>query len=599
MTDPTGATPHTPSSVGIVRAFIGLLQGLALYVLFDAFQIKGWAATHGPLFAAMLTTAIFAPLIVVTSLAHLRLPALAGWTIAVVLLCASLGYYDIVRDPISPPSTLRNLPSPQLWFALSFGLFVTHSLLIAGASDRRFIASYATHFDISWKYGLQIVLAALFAGVFWLILWLGAELFEIIKIDFLAELIQKDWFWIPATALVLNCAIHVTDIRAGIIRGVRTLSCNLLSWLLPLLTLIVAAFIAGLPATGLEQLWSTRHASFILLAAAAFLIFLINAAYQDGSQPDDGNLTKARPISRLSRIAMAIASIVLVPLVSLAAYGIMLRVGQYGWTPDRVYAAASTSIAACYAIGYIIALFRGRFLFPQLEAANVASAFLSLGVLLALFTPAVDPARISVADQVRLLSTGKIAPDRFDFMFLRFSSGRYGTDALQKLAEQSSSTAIAEKADAMRRWKTVYEARRAQPVERNNDITVVQPPGGSLPRKFLDMDWSTSTLQYLLPSCVLGRTKCEAVITDIDGDGVAEIILFPSPSGRAAVFAADGQNAWFYAGGLANSGCPGVRTAFFDGRFESVASTSKELSVGGQRLYLTPPVDCSATERSK
>ena len=74
--------------------------------------------------------------------------------------------------------------------------------------------------------------------------------------------------------LAFTCAIHVTDVRAGIVRGARTLKLTLLSWLLPIMALIAVTFLATLLFTGLEPLWSTRRATPVLLAAAAALVFL-------------------------------------------------------------------------------------------------------------------------------------------------------------------------------------------------------------------------------------------------------------------------------------------------------------------------------------
>lgn len=90
------------------------------------------------------------------------------------------------------------------------------------------------------------------------------------------------WFSIPTSTLATAAALHVTDVRAGLVRGVRTLVLVLLSWLLPLMALIGAGFLVGLVFTGLEPLWKTQHAAAILLSAAALLIVLLNAAYQDG-----------------------------------------------------------------------------------------------------------------------------------------------------------------------------------------------------------------------------------------------------------------------------------------------------------------------------
>jgi Domain of unknown function (DUF4153) len=589
--------------IGVARAIIGLVQGVALYGLFDAFQFKTWPATDGPLFAALCTTAIFVPLLVVSALTHLRSPLLFGWTLIVTLICVGLAWYDIYRDPIALPWRPPNLPSPQLWFALALGLFIGHSLLTSGVSDGRLIARYPTYFGVSWKYGLQAAMAVLFAGVFWLVLWLGAELFRLIKIDWLWQLIQKNWFWIPATTIALTYALHVTDVRVGIIRGIRTLACNLLSWLLPLMTLIAVSFVAALPFTGLEPLWSTRHASSILLVAAASLIFLINAAYQDGVRVDEGPPSEARPLPRLLRLTMTAAAAVLIPLVLLAAYGISLRIGQYGWTPERVVATACTIIAACHAAGYAFAAIHWDQSLPRLEITNVASAFIVLAILLALFTPLADPARISVADQVRRLNAGLIAPEKFDYSLLRFGTGRFGVDALRKLAEQKDLPVASEKSAEIlqrnNRHEAQREAERTPPrltaAERAGNITVAWPKGQSLPSAFLEADRSNNSQRPSpLPSCLTGHTKCDAVLTNLSGDGDAEIILLPVPFGQAVVFRLGDNHSWSFLGSLAGSNCPGVRDALLAGTFEVVQPAFKELETSGRRLRLVAPSDCSA-----
>src|SRR5262249_36324209 len=243
------------------------------------------------------------------------------------------------------------------------------------------------------------------------LLWIGAELFRLIRIEFLADLIKRDWFSIPATAFVFACALHMTDARAGLVEGARTLALALLSWLLPVMTLFAIAFVLALPFTGLEPLWSTRQATAILLVASAALVVLINAAYQDGRYDSPA----------LLRYASRAAALVLVPLVGLAAYALSLRVAQYGWTPQRVNACAGIVITGCYAIGYAAASLRRRL--AGIEATNIVTALAVLVVLLALFTPVADPAKIAVADQVRRLQDGRISVDKFDYEFLRFRSG--------------------------------------------------------------------------------------------------------------------------------------------------------------------------------
>jgi hypothetical protein len=98
--------------------------------------------------------------------------------------------------------------------------------------------------------GVQLALSIGFAGAFWLLLFLGAALFKVIGLTFLGDLIQKTWFAFPLTGLAFATAVQLTDVRDGLIRGVRAVALMLLSWLLLVMTVLAAGFLAALPFTG-------------------------------------------------------------------------------------------------------------------------------------------------------------------------------------------------------------------------------------------------------------------------------------------------------------------------------------------------------------
>jgi len=87
-------------------------------------------------------------------------------------------------------------------------------------------------------------------GITWLVLTLGAQLFELVKLAFLTKLMRESWFAIPVTAFAFACAMHLTDVRPAIVRGIRSLLLVLLSWLLPVAVLLIGGFLATLPFTG-------------------------------------------------------------------------------------------------------------------------------------------------------------------------------------------------------------------------------------------------------------------------------------------------------------------------------------------------------------
>lgn len=583
----------TAQQTALARAIIGLAQGFLLFLLYEAVEAKTWPATAPIVFSPLLMTALFVPLIAIAGLSNLRLRTLVTWVVAAIVICAGLAAYDMYSGPAGFGTTPRLLASPPLWTALMAGLFILNSLITAGEADRRLVATYPRYFDISWKQGVQAVLAALFVGVFWGLLWLGAELFKLIQLQFLADLIKHAWFWIPVTTLATASALHVTDSHAGLVRGARTLKLTLLSWLLPMMALFAVVFVLALPFTGLEPLWSTRRATFILLTSAAALVFLINASYQDGQSEI--------AIPAVLRYARVVAAVVLVPLVALAGYGLWLRIQQYGWTPQRITASACFVVMACYAVGYILAAATSGTGMRLLQATNIATAYVILAVLLAIFSPIADPARIAVADQMARLESGKTSPDKFDYKFLRFHAGRYGMTALRELAARTQGADAA--LIAQRANQALLLQYQYQPLEtaaaptaqtRAANITVVQPPGQTLPDDFLAQEWTGQRLQYLIPRCLTANTpiqKCEAVLADLDGDGTPEILLLNTPSGGGAAFKrADDGKGWAILGPIANAQCQGVRDALRAGQFALAQPKLQEIEAAGVRVRIN--TDC-------
>jgi hypothetical protein len=574
-------------SLALTRTAIGLAQGLALYLLYNSHSAGWWPANDGTIFAPLLLVSVFSPIVAVAGLDSLRVRSLAIWALLATAIVVGLATYDIIREPTSASSSgdvPRNIPSFTLWFAIAAGLFIAHALIVSGDADRKFIAGYARYFDVAWKQGVQIVLIGIFVGVFWALLYLGAALFKLININFFTELIQKPWFAMPATTLAIACAIHLTDVRTDIVRGVRTLSLTLLSWLLPMMAAIVVAFLATLVFTGLEPLWNTRRATTVLLAAAAALILLINAAYQDGA-PE-------RPVARILRYAGLATAGALTILVAIAAYAVVLRIAQYGWTPERIIAVACIVVAACYALGYALAVAAIRPWLKGIEVTNIFTAFVILGVMLALFSPIADPARISAADQVAGLESGNVSPDKFDFAFLRFRSGKFGQEALKRLRTKRDgpdAVVIAEKANAVLAAKSASEfaqqGDRATPRERAANIAVIFPKGEALPEGFLQRDWNATPQPGRFPRCLTARTRanCEAVMLDIDRDGKAEILLFSRPMALAFK---EANGTWNLLGNIENADCKGVIEALREGKFEFMAPEANELKVAGQRLHV-------------
>ena len=581
------AAPHA----GRTRLLLGLVQGLCLYLLYHSLAERAWPASTPLLFAPLILIGLYLPPLVISALGHMERRALFLWMGAAALVLAALGCYDAWRIadlPLTPRHgdlmgpQRSPMPSALLLLQVAAGLFITHSLVLASARDRRRIAAYSTHFDLAWKLGVQLAFSALFTSVTWLVLLLGAQLFELVKLDFLSKLMRKEWFAIPVSAFAFACAMHLTDVRPAIVRGIRGLLLVLLSWLLPVAVLLVGGFLLTLPFTGLEPLWGTRRAASVLLCATAAFVILINAAWQDG---DDG-----KDVARVVRSAARIAALLPAPLVLLAVYALFLRVREHGWTGERIAAAACLLVAACYAAGYFrAALLRGGWL-PSLGRVNVWTAFVVVGLLLALNSPLLDPDRISVTSQVARLESGKTKVDKFDFAWLRFDGARFGRaelDRLERAAAGPDAARLRERIAAARKLKNRWDGRdrvalSAVDLKANLRVRGTQ----ALPESLLRMDWGTRTFNFLYPECLREAGKqCDAFVLDVDGDNRPEVLLVGADGGQAVVLRDDAQGQWSLLGVVAfeSARCDSLLEGLAAGKVRAVAPVVQDVEVGGIR----------------
>jgi hypothetical protein len=472
---------------------------------------------------------------------------------------------------------------------MAFGsgfFYIAQSLLLAGAQDGRLLARYTTYFETAWKLAIQLKFSAFFACALWGVLWMGSALFMLVKLEFLRHLMEESWFVVPVICCAFSWAMHITDVRPAIVRGIRTLLLVLMSWILPLTALLVTGFLCSLPFTGLEALWQTRHATAVLLAADAVLLVLINAAFQDGAAEAG--------VAAVVRISARAAAVLLLPLTAIAIYALGLRVGDYGWTTDRVIAAACLLVASCYAGGYAWAAYRYTSWLGLIAPVNVAAAFLVLAVLFCLFTPIADPARLSVNDQIARLERGRIKAEQLDYRFLRFDGARYGKAALEQLAQRSTGPDAAllrqKAAEALKetnRWSRFLRppVDALQPPALAANLRV-WPAGAALPDGLLNQQW-VSPPETALPSCLTrAGDHCDAFVVDMDGDRQPEVLLFAESDMSPVLLVRQAGGGWAVGGmlpfGLAR--CQPLLDKLKAGDFKLEPSRMKELVVGGQRI---------------
>ena len=139
--------PEVSRSIAGSRLVIGLLQGLFLYLIYQAGENKIWHAGNSSLFAALLLVMTITPVLLISALGHVPMRTLWRWLLPAAAVLALLGFYDIWSNSGAPywdtPKTpdAARYPSPILWVHAVAGVLIAHTLVIAGAAAGRRIAA--------------------------------------------------------------------------------------------------------------------------------------------------------------------------------------------------------------------------------------------------------------------------------------------------------------------------------------------------------------------------------------------------------------------------------------------------------------------------
>ncbi|ASG20786.1 uncharacterized protein DUF4153 [Nitrospirillum viridazoti] len=585
-------------NVFFTRLMVALIQAVGLYLLAEAATKPAtWPATVPDLFTPLVMVVSLVPLLILLGAGQITRRPLALWILVATVIVAGLGYHAAARLQSSLPAIGMSLLLGSHFdlIYVAGGLFIAHTLVVDAIIERRWRPSYPRHFDTAWKQGVQAALTVVFVAVFWGVLYLGAGLFNLLKITFFERLIQHDWFAIPATTLAIAGAVHITDVQPALIRGARALALTLFSWLLPLLAVIVVGFLGSLPFLSLQPLWQTHFATRLLIMAAILLIFLINCCYQDGAVE--------RTAIAAKRWAGTVGALALLPLVALAAWALGLRVGQYGWSVQRVVAAAFILALAVYTAGYVLAVVRapnprGAQWLRLLEITNHVSAHLVLILLLALLTPVADPARLMVADQMARLRAGTLPPEKLDLVALRFDGARWGQAAVESLRtatdsrwsdEQRESLHSAAAAVLIRKDRYAAHGDRPSTAMELLQYVTVYPAGRTLPAGFISAYMASGHVRDG-NGCARGDAEsCNAFLVRLQPDLPEAVIMQENGYSDALLYQPDEAGTWHLTGNLMLApGCRSMRDALKNGQITPTPHVLPDLMAGGIRLTITP-----------
>jgi hypothetical protein len=566
-----------------IRLIVGVVIGLIIATLDDINKPWGDRAAFG--------FALIAP-VVWAGVGTMRRKSLVIWTLLAATLIAAILWFESIT------STAPRFDFDGHYLLLLPLLFIAHELVSSGDIAGKWIAPYETYFEEAWKRGVQLALSILFTLLFWGILHLGAALLGFIGFSWFKTLLEQEHFSIPVTGLAFGAAVHLGDVQTKLLSNVRALILGVLSWLLPVITLIGGIFAVSLMVSGLAPLWATKAATATLLGGCVGFVLLINAAYQQGDAE--------RQVSVVLKWSARGAALLLLVFSVLAAWSLSLRIGQYGLSGERVLAGLGVITALAYGLCYSATLFvPGRWMMA-IERINIALAIFKCVLFVAILTPIAAPNRLSVNDQVARLTSSKVSVDKFDWWLLRDETGSYGKAALAKLAT-STNPAIAAKAKAAldgtlgeRPYRTETGPNQVSMTRADIEaLPVVYPKGGKLPASFLAIDFSqTNDRGEMWTNCLRYRStdptetpNCRIALFDLNRDGREEILIREYSELMIYTLAAD---TWRYVGAVHIGN---ALSEFDSGQLRTTPSRWDDLVIGDQRRSVgSSAEDLFATE---
>lgn len=423
----------------------------------------------------------------VTDLPTLWLALLAGLTVVAGMIgftfergegVLSLGF-SLAAGVVAAGIVFWN-GSPGDWgsgdgwrFASLFLSLAIAAPLFQAARDVRAVRfPYPLAYDHAWVNVVLWCACWAFVGIFFLLLLLLSELFALINLRFLRELLREEWFISTLIGLAFGAALGVFREQDGVVRLLQRVVAAVLAVLAPVLAVGLAVFLLALPFTGLAPLWESWVSTTpLLLACVVGSLILANVVI--GKLPDQE--FRALPF----RIGAMVLAGVMLPLAVLAAVATGLRIDQYGFTPERLWGLTFVVIATAFGIAYWVSLARGRMDWATFaRPANRNLALGLCGIALVLATPLISFNVISTNDQVARLTAGKIAVDKFDWHALAWEFGKPGRDALDRLA-RSANAGVRQQAIAAKQ-RDRYEVPQIVPQNVAASVRLL-PQGSTLP----------------------------------------------------------------------------------------------------------------------
>lgn len=534
----------------LTMAGLGGFAGVALYGLSRLAEAEV-LSDRALLGGLVLASTFFGSLLVMAGPLRLGRAAMGAALIAAgvtgLLLIASLRF-ETVEAMLGQPQiilsamVLATVPLP-FWIARNLGRWNDYPVL----------------FTESWSIVVRYGIAYVFVGIVWGILFLSDALLGIVGLHVIGDLIDLKPVPFVLTGAVLGLGLAVVQELQDYVSPFLIL--RMLRLILPVVAVVTAVFLLALPVQGVGGLFGGLSVAMTMLTMAGAAATLVTTAVDQ----EDRQATHSA-VLKLSTRAMA----VLLPLLAaVGAWSIWLRVGQYGWTPARVFGAEIAVLGLGYGALYALAVLRGSGWMERIRQANVRMAFALMALAAISLTPILSAEAISARSHLSRFDAGKLPLDALDPVALgRWGlAGQQALAILQEKAKEPGQEALAERLEGARSGVAVASA---QLLDAARAVLVLQPATATATRDLFLAEFGAATLKDVIAACGNtmpgGGAGCVMVVAD----------LLPQAPGEEAILAL-----WQGSGFASFEGLVQGR-----GRYESIARRPGGMPFGEEAAAL-------------
>ncbi|MEM7741240.1 MAG: hypothetical protein AAF225_10610 [Pseudomonadota bacterium] len=406
--------PQGGTTLVAVFGLPGAVLGLLGYVAIDAFDHE--------LISERLATALLFGLLFGSG--TYLLTVLRGQVVRSALSALVMGLITGALTWLSPMNESYEASAALISF-LANGVLVTVSLPFLRARSRgAALNHYPTLYADAWNIPVIVGVAQLFvlAGV--ALAALVAALFVFVGLPFLRDLMEQPWFIAGFLGLLQAVGVGVTRQREAAILAARGIKMALLRVAAPIFAASITVFVVAVMLRGFGSLLGDLSPMATLTASAIVAIIMINAIVAD----------RGRPEGALFGATARLLGVLLLFLMSLAVYGLYMRVAVEGWTPNRIHAAIMVIIVGLYAPIYAAAALSEQWV--VLRQGNIAVSALLILIAVLVQTPVYAPRDWSAVSQLEQILNDPEGTTGADIRYLRDRLGPMG----QKVVEQLTAT---------------------------------------------------------------------------------------------------------------------------------------------------------------